>query len=405
MDGSPRTLADIRCTGAATGGGYPCSGQLPAIVSGAHTLELAAVDNGVEGPRSAPLQVMVTLTTSSSAASALVPTSETRIVCLDVAVDDCYNAVTVATAEGDVADLTMVPDGRAFFIENARAVRVIGPEGLATTAALEATNEGERLVSLAISPDFLESRFVYVGSVEERRGSAEFSLRRYREIAGAFGQAAALVTGLPVHGVRARVPIAVDKSERLYVALPAVDESVARLSAFAFNGHVLRFARDGSVPADQSSPILARGYARPSAVVYEPNESRLWLAGSSRPSSAPLATISLADRVGSDPLSPMSEWRTQTTSPEHAAVSMPAVALRSHGGALELWLTDGEAYRGSVVNGALQRLQSVETGLGDLTGIAATSQAGLIVVVRPSGTGSLGSEIVRLTPRSPALIQ
>jgi hypothetical protein len=392
VDGTSRTLADIRCA-AATGSGYPCSGQLPALVAGAHVLELAAVDQGVEGPRSAPFRVTVNLSSSSYTASALAPTSPARVVCLDSAVDECYNALTLATAAGDVTDLTVAADGRAFFVEDGRAVRVIGREGLSPTAALIAPDEGERLVSLALSPDFLENRFVYVGSVEERRAGAEFTVRRYREVGGVLGQGAALVTGLPVDEAGTRVPIAIDHTERMYVALPAADESVARLSAFAFNGHLLRFAPDGSVPADQTSPMLTRGYERPSALVYEPSESRLWLAGSSGTGDATVATISLAGDVA------------LTMTSAKASVRMPAVALRNRGGTLEFWLADGGAYRGTAARGALQRLQSVETGLGELSGIAAASRAELIVVVRQGSSGALGSEIVRLVPRSPALSQ
>jgi len=398
VDGSGRTLADVRCAaGATNGAAFPCSGQLPGLAAGPHTLELAAVDRGVEGPRSAPFSVTVSLSLSASITNAATPSAAAQVVCLDTAVEECYNALTIATVDGDVADLTMVPDGRVFFVENARNVRVIGPEGLAAAPALSAADDGERLVSLALAPDFLESRFVYVGSVEGRRGTPEFTLRRYREIAGVLGQGAALVTGLPVHEMSARVPVAVDTTGRLYVALPAADGSVARLSTYAFNGHVLRFARDGSVPADQASPILARGYARPSAIVYEANESRLWLAGSSGPWQAPVATLPLADRIGSDPLSAISESLP-------ASASAPAIALRNRVGTKELWLANGLTYRATVANGVLQRLQSVETGLGDVSALA-ISQAGSMIVVRESSTGTPGSEIVRLAPRPSALIQ
>jgi hypothetical protein len=402
VDGAGRTLADIRC-GAATNSGYPCSGQLPALVTGAHTLELAAVENGIEGPRSAPFRVTVSLTTSD-VASALAATPQARIVCLDAAVDDCYDAVTIATADGDVTDLTAVPDGRLVFIEGGRAVRVIGPDGLVATA-LNAEGDAERIVSLALPADFLESRFVYVGLVEERRSGPEFTLRRYREIAGVLGQGAALVTGLPVHDLRARVPVAVDDAGRLYVAVPAADESAARLSAFAFNGHLLRFARDGSVPADQQSPILARGYARPSALVYEPQESRLWLAGSSGPWNEPVAMLSLTNPGRSGPLASSFEPRAAVPSPAHASSGMLAIALRNRGETQELWLADGDAHHGNVVRGAVQRLQSVETGLGAVSGVAVTPQAALILAVRPSSTEARVAEIIRLVARSSAPIQ
>jgi hypothetical protein len=106
-----------------------------------------------------------------------------------------------------------------------------------------------------------------------------------------------------------------------------------------------------------------------------------------------VATISLADGA------------TLTMTSARASVRMPAVALRDRGGSLEFWLADGGAYRGTAASGALQRLQSVETGLGELSGIAAASRAELIVVVRQGSTDALGSEIVRLVPRLPSQSQ
>jgi hypothetical protein len=395
-------LADIRCAAGATATAYACSGQLPALVAGAHLLELAAVDRGVEGPRSAPFPVTVNLSASTSAANDLTPASSARIVCLDPEVDECFDALTIASGLGAVSDLTAAPDGRAFLIENERTVRVLGPDGLSPTPALTAQDVGERLVSLALSPDFSHTRSVYVGWVEEGPGGPEFTVRRYREVAGVLGQGAAIVSGLPL-GESIRVPLAIDSQEHIFVALPAAPEEAARRSAFAFNGNVLRFAPDGSVPVEQSSPILTRGYDQPSALMYDRAGSRLWLGGSPAAWNTPLALISLEKGSDLAHSSIVSGLRTpMSTASGERSLQMPVIALRSRGNAQELWLTDGDAYRGTVSGGAVQRLQPVETDLGDIAAIAAMTENDLLVVVRQGANGNLGVDIVRLVPRPTA---
>src|SRR5688572_6379549 len=62
LDGARLTLSGVNCTRAATGTGFDCSAQLPALSPGTHTLELASfvTDGGTiaESARSAPLRVV-----------------------------------------------------------------------------------------------------------------------------------------------------------------------------------------------------------------------------------------------------------------------------------------------------------------------------------------------------------
>ena len=98
-------------------------------------------------------------------------------------------------------------------------------------------------------------------------------------------------------------------------------------------------------------------------------------------------------------------WRPALSAvPGDVSLRMPAVALRNRGGALELWLAEGKMYRGTVASGAVQRLQPVETGLGEILDVAPAAEATLFLVVQSISGGARGSEIVRLVARSPALI-
>lgn len=397
VDGSARSLSNVQC-GAGTGGAFACSGQLPPLVAGAHTLELAAVDRGVEGPRSAPFNVMVSPGATASAVGGLPTPSGARVVCLDAAVDECYDATSLADGLGPVSDLTLAADGRAFFIEDSRAVRILSADGLAADPALMAEGDTERFVGLAVSPDFSRSRFVYVGVVDEGPQGAEFMLRRYREVGGVLGQGAALVTGLPAPG-STRVPVAVDAQGYLYVALPAAPDSLARLSAFAYNGFVLRFAADGSVPADQASPILARGEDQPSALLFDSNGSRLWLASGSAGKGAALLVI--PTRHAASPVRVHAAAPPVGASQATNPVDQPMLALRGLGPSVEVWLTGGLVYRGVVNGEQVQQLQVIDLGIGHVRAMTPLGENQLLFAVeQPGRSAEASTEILRLLPRS-----
>src|SRR5215212_11466416 len=63
IDGTRTEFADASCSTTAGSSGFPCTGKLPAITNGAHTLEAAAftiLDGNVnESSRSSPLRVVV----------------------------------------------------------------------------------------------------------------------------------------------------------------------------------------------------------------------------------------------------------------------------------------------------------------------------------------------------------
>ena len=69
VDGARSEVADASCGGAAGAAGFACSGRLPALSPGAHTLELATFLAGTdaESARSAPLRVTVAPTAAGVA--------------------------------------------------------------------------------------------------------------------------------------------------------------------------------------------------------------------------------------------------------------------------------------------------------------------------------------------------
>ena len=108
----------------------------------------------------------------------------------------CYSATVLATGLGSVSALTPTRDGRLFFIEDRRRVRVLTRPGAPSEIALESTRD---VTTLALDPTFAQTGFMVVGESEPRVGRPdEFGIVRYRELGGTLGEGAAIVTGLEV---------------------------------------------------------------------------------------------------------------------------------------------------------------------------------------------------------------
>ena len=65
VDGKSAAFFDIRCNETHTTGGYECSGLLPTMTAGRHSLEIMSVVDGIDSPRSAPIIVVMDTSTSS----------------------------------------------------------------------------------------------------------------------------------------------------------------------------------------------------------------------------------------------------------------------------------------------------------------------------------------------------
>ena len=59
LDGSATRLSNASCNNTRTSAGYECSGGLPSMAPGRHSLELSAIASGRESTRSSPIAVMM----------------------------------------------------------------------------------------------------------------------------------------------------------------------------------------------------------------------------------------------------------------------------------------------------------------------------------------------------------
>jgi len=59
VDGAAMPLTSVSCNNTRTAAGYECSGGLPSMAPGRHSLELSAIATGRESTRSSPIAIMM----------------------------------------------------------------------------------------------------------------------------------------------------------------------------------------------------------------------------------------------------------------------------------------------------------------------------------------------------------
>ena len=299
VDGVRADLADVTCAPTPAATGFACSGRLPAMSMGAHTLELTAfvVDGATElqSIRSPPLRVIVTGPTSSSGAPAavwqngsIVETKDGARLRLDLVTDGL----------DDPTDLAFAPDGRMFVAERKGRVRVMRNGRLQPQPALaldDVSTAGDGgLLGLALDPRFERTHLVYaVYTTPSRSGGAAFLLARFREAADTLADRAILLADIRVSPTRAAAVVRFGADGKLYVAFDAADSARLAGDLASFNGKVLRMNADGSTPDDQAAatPVYSDEHRSPRGFDWQPATGALWIADGGPEESARLSAV------------------------------------------------------------------------------------------------------------------
>ncbi len=287
VDGTRSEASEVSCGSSAGANGFACSGRLPSLTPGQHTLELAAfiIDGGntLESARSAPLRVTVTSALAGARAGSLRAgnagtTSDGVRLRLDVVVQDL----------DEPSDILFAPDGRLFVAERDGVVRIVDlRSGTQSASTIERDANGDRpveILALALDRDFERTRHVFAALAErvpEDGGPSRdaFAVVRYREVNGGLGERMVLLRGIPARADRPAAALGIGPDALLYVALDDGGDARTPDDDASLNGKLLRLNRDGTTPGDRpdGTAVHVKGYRSPRAIDWGPGDV-LWIA-------------------------------------------------------------------------------------------------------------------------------
>jgi glucose/arabinose dehydrogenase len=274
VDNVPTEMQGVSC--AAGSGGFSCSGQLPRMTAGRHTLEITAFVNGnpgLESARSPALAVNVgqaSMTGGGATAPATIVTG------------DGIRLAVVALGAGldDPSDLAVAPDGRIFISERSGPVRVFRDGALRPASApIDGVMTGDRrgVLALALDPEFAKTGYLYAAYT----AVSGFRLGRYRTVGDTLGEGATLLDGIDA-AVAPSATLRFGPDRKLYLGIDDAGDPSRPGDLGSFNGKVLRLNADGTTPADQAggTPVYALNVNRPRGMDWD--GGTLWIAESLR---------------------------------------------------------------------------------------------------------------------------
>ena len=313
VDGTRSELMGATCATTSTDGAFACSARLPALSTGAHTIELASfiVDGSVfESARSPALRVTLGI------AAPVGDQAPSPLTAGSAAVSDSFTVELVVEGVDRPRDLAFAPDGRLFVVEETGRIRIVHLElevrlkpdatgderrvplkpdvtrderevGLkpqmsaAVVAGFSRPGEtDDRALSIAIDPQFERTHFVYALSTSRSRDDElTFTLARFREANDTLADRVVLLDDVRASAPRPAGSLRFGADGKLLVAFDDGADRARVDDLASYNGKILRLNPNGTTPDDQAggSPLYSLAYRSPKGFDWDPATGVLWI--------------------------------------------------------------------------------------------------------------------------------
>ena len=288
VDGVRSELTGVTCGTTAGAAGYQCSGRLPAMTAGSHTLELATyTDAGsvIESAKSSPLRVTVA---GSSAGSLPATIAEGDVI---TSSDGVRMRVEVLNdALDDPATIAVTPDGRVFVGSRTGALTIVDPDRTARIVS----SEPLPILSLALSPSYGRDSHLYAIQSIASDARTLFRTVRYRLLASRPGERMVVMENGPVSR-DAAAALRFGPDGKLYAAFDNGGSANAAERMSDWSGKLLRLEPDGHTPEDQAaaSPVYWTGLTSPRGFDFAADGSTIWIADASADGSERLNVLAV----------------------------------------------------------------------------------------------------------------
>ncbi|HET7697072.1 MAG TPA: PQQ-dependent sugar dehydrogenase [Vicinamibacterales bacterium] len=384
VDGVRSEVADVTCGATAGAAGFACSGRLPVLSNGAHTLELAAfiLDAGgtLESGRSAPLTVTVAGLAAPPPIAAPLAAGETIATADGVR----FEAQQLAGDLHDVVDLALLPDGRSLVGERSGSIRLVSraPGSAPPSPALRRSVDGG-VAALAVAADFARTAYVFV--IHTPAGA--FRLVRYRLAGDALVDRMPLMRDVAASAENAAA-LRAGRDGQLYAAFDDGGSREAASRPSEWNGKILRINADGSTPGDQpaASPVYWSGLRAPRGLGWAA-DGVLWFTEERGDRTERLAAIGVASirprRASQRASYPLPQPFGVRTLAFHAGGDVPAldgnllIAASDAGHVLRIRFDAGDAGRivttERLLDGRVGPVRAVAVGSGGAIYVASDS--------------------------------
>lgn len=288
VDGVRFDMQDTSCGTTVGPTGFACSGKLPPMTAGRHSLRLTSISGGSESGQSSPLSVILVSSTSALTVQGSARTgggTGTRVV---TTVDRVRLRLDLVTAGlRDPTDLAVLPDGRLLVAERGGTIRIVRsdrPEGERTSLAAtlgdidlrQAAPGHGGLLALTPDPQFDRTRLVYLVYVS----AAGLRLVRFREADDVLVDRAILLDAIAPSSAQSSASLRFGPDAKLYLALDDGGDAVRAGDLGSFTGKVLRLNRDATTPADQPlrTPVYVLDVNAPRGLEWGSTGSPMWIA-------------------------------------------------------------------------------------------------------------------------------
>jgi glucose/arabinose dehydrogenase len=274
VDGVRSELADVTCGTTSGPAGFACSGRLPALTNGAHTLELAAfildASGTLESGRSAPLRVTVTGLTAPPVVAIPLTSGET------IATADRVKLAAEQLA-GDLEDVAAIAllSGERVIVAERSSIRMVaaGSRSSGDPVSVLRLAADERIAAVTADADFSRTGHIFV--IHAMPGT--FRLVRYRLAGDALVERTPLMRDVAASS-DAAAALAFGPDRKLYAAFDDGGSRDAAARASEWNGKILRLNPDATTPDDQvaASPVIWSGLRAPRGLGWMPEDGTLW---------------------------------------------------------------------------------------------------------------------------------